>query len=152
MTEPTLRQGGSHAASPRPDTPGSSTPGSDATLGALVNQLTTQVPELIRSELRLAQAEVTEKGKRAGIGIGMFSGAGIMAFFGFGTLLATIILALSLVMDGWLAALIVTVVLFAIAGVLALMGKNKVQEATPLQPERAVKSVKEDIATVKGQH
>ena len=128
------------------------TSGSDPTLGALVNQLTTQVPELIRSELRLAQAEMTEKGKRAGIGIGMFSGAGLMAFFGFGTLLATIILALSLVMDGWLAALIVTVVLFAVAAVLAFLGKNKVQEATPLQPERAVEGVKADIATVKGQH
>ena len=147
MTEPTLNQRGAHAASSHPNTSGS-----DPTLGALVNQLTTQVPELIRSELRLAQAEMAEKGKRAGIGIGMFSGAGLMAFFGFGTLLATIILALSLVMDGWLAALIVTVVLFAVAGVLAFLGKNKVQEATPLQPERAVEGVKEDIATVKGQH
>ncbi len=73
------------------------------TLGALVNQLTTQVPELIRSEIRLAQAEVTEKGKRAGIGIGMFSAAGLLAFFGFGTLIATAVLALDLVMDrpGW---------------------------------------------------
>lgn len=79
MTEPTVKH----------------TPGSDPTLGALVNQLTTQVPELIRSELRLAQAEVAEKGKRVGIGIGMFSGAGLLAFFGFGTLLATIILALA---------------------------------------------------------
>jgi len=128
------------------------TPGADPTLGALVNQLTTQVPELIRSEIRLAQAEVTEKGKRVGIGIGMFSGAGLMAFFGFGTLLATIVLALSLIMDPWIAALIVTVVLFAIAGVLALLGKNQVQEATPLAPERAVEGIQEDIATVKGQH
>jgi uncharacterized membrane protein YqjE len=147
MTEPTANQQGAHAASARPDVTGS-----DPTLGALVNQLTTQVPELIRSEIRLAQAEVTEKGKRVGIGVGMFSGAGLMAFFGFGTLLATIILALSLVMDGWIAALIVTVVLFVVAGVLALLGKNKVQEATPLAPERAVSGVKEDIATVKGQH
>ena len=126
------------------------TPGPDPTLGALVNQLSTQIPELIRSELRLAQAEVAEKGKRAGLGIGMFSAAGVLAFFGFGTLLATLVLALSLVMDGWLAALIVTVLLFAVAGVLALQGKNKVEEATPLQPERAVAGVKEDIATVKG--
>lgn len=147
MTEPTLRTSGAHAA-PAP----TDNTGSDQTLGALVGQLTTQVPELIRSEIRLAQAEMTEKGKRVGIGIGMFSGAGLMAFFGFGTLLATIILALSLVMDGWLAALIVTVVLFAVAGVLALVGKNKVAEATPLAPEKAVESVKEDIATVKGQH
>ena len=128
-----------------------SVPGADPTLGALVNQLTTEVPELIRSEIRLAQAEMAEKGKRAGIGIGMFSGAGLLAFFGFGTLLATAILALALVMDAWLAALIVTVVLFIGAAVLALMGKNKVQEATPAMPERAVVGVKEDIATVKGQ-
>lgn len=117
-----------------------------------MNQLTTQVPELIRSEIKLAQAEVTEKGKRVGIGIGMFSGAGLMAFYGFGTLLATIILALSLVLPYWLSALIVTIVLFAVAGVLALLGKNKVKEATPLAPERATQGVKEDIATVKGQH
>jgi uncharacterized membrane protein YqjE len=128
-----------------------SVPGADPTLGALVNQLTTEVPELIRSEIRLAQAEMAEKGKRAGIGIGMFSGAGLLAFFGFGTLLATAILALALVMDAWLAALIVTVVLFIGAAVLALMGKNRVQEATPAMPERAVVGVKEDIATVKGQ-
>lgn len=127
------------------------TPGSDPTLGALVNQLTTQVPDLIRSELRLAQAEVAEKGKRVGIGIGMFSGAGLMAFFGFGALLATIILALALVMDVWIAALIVTVVLFALAGLLAVMGKSKVDAATPLAPEKAVAGVQEDIATVKGQ-
>jgi uncharacterized membrane protein YqjE len=126
--------------------------GSDPTLGALVNDLTTQVPELIRSELRLAQAEVAEKGKRVGIGVGMFSGAGLLAFFGFGTLLATIILALALVMDAWLAALIVTVVLFVLAGVLALVGKKSVSAATPLAPERAVEGVKEDIATVKGKH
>jgi uncharacterized membrane protein YqjE len=147
MNESTLNQRGSTAVTPHHDDSGS-----DPTLGALVSQLTTQVPELIRSELRLAQVEMTEKGKRAGVGIGMFSGAGLMAFFGFGTLLATIILALSLVMDAWLAALIVTIVLFAVAGVLALLGKNKVQEATPLQPERALVGVKEDIATVKGQH
>ncbi|MET0840409.1 MAG: phage holin family protein [Marmoricola sp.] len=132
-------------------TPAPTTNGADPTLGALVNDLTTQVPELIRSEIRLAQAELTEKGKRAGIGVGMFSGAGLLAFFGFGTLIATAVLALSLVMDGWLAALIVTVVLFVGAGVLALLGKNQVQEATPVVPERAVEGVKEDIATVKGQ-
>ena len=147
MSESSASQQGSHTASTRQDVNGS-----DPTLGAIVNQLTTQVPELIRSEIRLAQAEVTEKGKRVGVGIGMFSGAGLMAFFGFGTLLATIILALSLLMDPWIAALIVTVVLFIIAGVLALLGRNKVQEGTPLAPERAVTGVKEDIATVKGQH
>ena len=140
MTETTGTPTGTHGVS-----------GADPTLGALVNQLTTEVPELIRSEIRLAQAEMAEKGKRAGIGIGMFSGAGLLAFFGVGTLLATVILALSLVMDAWVAALIVTVVLFIATAVLALMGKSKVQEATPAMPERAVDGVKEDIATVKGQ-
>ena len=129
----------------------SHTPGSDPTLGALVNQLTTQVPELIRSELRLAQAEVAEKGKRVGLGVGMFSGAGLLAFFGLATVIAAAVLALSLAMDGWLAAVIVAVVLFAGAGILALMGKKQVQEAAPPVPERAVEGVKEDIATVKGQ-
>ncbi len=132
-------------------TPAPTSNGTDPTLGALVHDLSTQVPDLIRSEMRLAQAELAEKGKRAGIGIGMFSGAGLLAFFGFGTLIATIVLALSLAIDGWLAALIVAVVLFAGAGVLAVIGKNQVQEATPPMPQRAVEGVKEDIATVKGQ-
>lgn len=124
--------------------------GPDPTLGALVNDLTTQVPELIRNELRLAQAEMTEKGKRAGLGIGMFSAAGLLALFGLGTLISAVILALALVMDAWLSALIMTVVLFALAGVMALTGKSKVDQATPMAPERAVEGVKDDIATVKG--
>ena len=123
----------------------------DPTIGALVHDLTTQVPELVRAEIRLAQAEVAEKGKRAGIGIGMFSAAGLLAFFGVATLITTVVLLLALLMPGWLAALVVTIVLFAAAGVLALQGKNKVQEAAPPVPERAVAGVKEDIATVKGQ-
>lgn len=124
--------------------------GTEPTLGALVNQLTTQIPELVRSEIRLAQAEMTEKGKRVGIGIGMFSAAGLIAFFGMATLVATAVLALALALDAWLAALIVAVVLFAIAGGVALMGKNKVDQGTPMKPERATEGVKDDIATVKG--
>lgn len=124
----------------------------DPTLGALVNQLTTQIPELVRSELRLAQAEMTEKGKRAGLGIGMFTGAGLFAFFGLGCLLATAIIALGNAVPLWLSALIVTLVVFAVAGLLTLMGKKKVDEATPLSPERAVSGVKQDIDTVKGNH
>jgi uncharacterized membrane protein YqjE len=123
----------------------------DPPLGAIVHDLSTQVPELIRSELRLAQAEMAEKGKRAGLGIGMFGGAGIVALYGVGTLIATVILVLALAMDAWIAALIVTVVLFVVAGVLALLGKKQVEQATPPLPERAVEGVKEDIATVKGQ-
>ena len=124
----------------------------EQTLGALVHQLSQQLPELIRSEMRLAQAEVAEKGKRAGVGIGMFSVAGLLAFFAFGSLVATAILALTLVVDAWLAALIVAVVLLAVAAVAGLVGKNKVAEAGPPAPERAIQGLKEDIATVKGDH
>jgi uncharacterized membrane protein YqjE len=122
----------------------------DPTLGALVHDLTQQVPQLIRSELRLAQAEMTEKGKRAGIGIGMFSAAGLLAFLGLGSLVATAILALAHALPDWLSALIVAVVLFAAAGGIALVGKREVQQATPAAPEQAIEGVKEDIAVVKG--
>jgi uncharacterized membrane protein YqjE len=124
----------------------------EQTLGALVHQLSQQLPELIRSEMRLAQAEVAEKGKRAGVGIGMFSVAGLLAFFAFGSLVATAILALTLVVDAWLAALIVALVLLAVAAVAGLVGRNKVAEAGPPAPERAIQGLKEDIATVKGDH
>lgn len=126
--------------------------GGDPTLGALVHDLTEQVPQLIRSEIHLAQAELTEKGKRAGIGIGAFSAAGLVAFFGLATLIATAVLALALVLPAWLAALIVAVALFVVAGIAALFGKKKVDSATPLKPERAMSGVQEDIATVKGEH
>jgi hypothetical protein len=129
--------------------PGQSASPQDASLGTLVSQMSSQIPELIRSEIRLAQAEVTAKGKRAGIGIGMFSAAGIFAFFGFGVLITTAILLLDLVLPAWAAALIVAVVLFAVAGVAALMGKKKVAEAAPPVPERALENIKEDVATVK---
>jgi uncharacterized membrane protein YqjE len=122
----------------------------EPTLGALVHDLSQQIPELIRSELRLAQAEVAEKGKRAGLGIGMFSAAGLLAFFGLAGLLTSAIIALDLVMAAWLAALLVALVLFAAAAVVALAGRKQVEQAAPPVPERAMEGVKEDIATIKG--
>lgn len=122
------------------------------TLGALVHQLSQQIPELVRSEIRLAQAEVAQKGKRVGVGIGMFSVAGLLAFFALAALVATAILGLATVVDAWLAALIVAVVLLAAAAVAGLLGRNKVAEGTPPAPERAIQGIKEDIATVKGEH
>ncbi|MGZ4436106.1 MAG: phage holin family protein [Nocardioidaceae bacterium] len=127
-------------------------PGADPTMGALVHDLTDQMSTLVRDEMRLAQAELTEKGKRAGIGIGMFSAAGLLAFFGFAVLLATVILALALVLPAWVAALIVAVVLFAGAAVAALVGKKNVSQATPPVPEQAIDGVKQDVETVKGKH
>ena len=122
------------------------------TLGALVHQLSQQIPDLVRSEIRLAQAEVAQKGKRAGVGIGMFSVAGLLAFLGLGTLVATAVLGLANVVEAWLAALIVALVLLAGAAVAGLAGKNKVSEATPAAPEKAIQGIKDDIATVKGDH
>ncbi len=141
----------SHVYSSDPTYAGDQVAGTpDPSLGTLVSQLSSQIPELIRSEIRLAQAEVTAKGKRAGIGVGMFSAAGVLAFFGFGVLLTTAILLLDLLMPAWAAALVVAVVLFAAAGVAAVLGKKKVAEAAPPMPERAIGSIKEDVATVKG--
>lgn len=122
------------------------------TLGALVHQLSQQIPDLVRSEIRLAQAEVAQKGKRVGVGIGMFSVAGLLAFFALAALVATAILALANVLDAWFAALVVAVALLAAAAVAGLLGKNKVEAGTPPAPERAIEGLKEDIATVKGEH
>jgi uncharacterized membrane protein YqjE len=126
-------------------------PSGEEPLGALVHRLTEQVPELIRSELRLAQAELKEKGKSAGIGVGAFGAAGLLALYGVACLLAAAIIALALAVEPWLAALIVGVVLLAGAAVAGLLGKRKVATATPPAPERAISGLKEDVATVKGE-
>ena len=115
----------------------------------LLRQLSEQTTTLVRQEIELAKVELTEKGKKAGIGASMFGGAGALGFYALGAFTACLILALDLAVAGWLAALIVTVVYGAIAGVLALTGKKKVAEATPPVPEQAVDSTKEDVRWVK---
>jgi hypothetical protein len=95
---------------------------------------------------------MTEKGKRAGLGIGMFSAAGLLAFLGLCCLVTTAILALAHALPDWLSALIVAVLLLVGAGVAALLGKKEVAQATPAAPEHAIAGVKEDIAVVKGDH
>ena len=124
-------------------------PPENASTGQLIGQLTEQISRLVRDEARLAQAEVTQKAKRLGVGAGLFGGAGLFAFLGLAVLVATAVLALDLVLPAWLAALIVAVVLFAIAGVLALVGKKDVEKGSPPVPTEAISSVKTDIATVK---
>ncbi len=138
---------GSHAATGSA-TSSSSTSGETST-AELVTRLTQQSTELMRNELKLAQAEMTEKAKKAGIGAGLFGGAGVVALYGLGALIATLIIVLDLFLPLWLAALIMTVVLFAIAGVVALLGKKQVSQATPAAPERTIDNVKQDVATVK---
>jgi uncharacterized membrane protein YqjE len=125
------------------------TPAREASVSELVKQLSEQTSALARKEVELAKAELSEKGKRAGIGAGMFGGAGLFGLYALGALTACLILALATAIDAWLAALIVAAAYAAIAGVLALQGKNKVQEAVPPVPEQATESVKEDVQWAK---
>ena len=125
---------------------------SEEPLGAVVHRLSEQIPELVRTEMRLAQVELTQKGKKAGLGIGMFSAAGLLAFFGLATLIATAVLALAELLPAWAAALVVAVVLFVGAAVVGLLGKKEVEQATPPAPERTISNVRQDVAAVKGGH
>ena len=119
-------------------------------IGDLLKQLSEDTAKLVRKEVELARAEVTEKGKQAGMGAGMFGGAGIAGLLALGSLTACLIALLATGMKVWIAALIVTVLWAAVAGVLALMGRNKVQEATP-PVEQTVETIKEDVQWAKTQ-
>jgi uncharacterized membrane protein YqjE len=121
----------------------------DESTGDLVKRLSQETSTLIRQEMALARAELKEQGKKAGLGAGLLGGSGIAALLALGSLTACVILALDLVLAAWLAALIVTVIWGAVAGVLAMQGKNKVQEAAPPVPEEAMESVKEDVEWAK---
>jgi tetrahydromethanopterin S-methyltransferase subunit C len=141
MTPPA--QAGATRAQPPPPDPG------DASTGELISSLSEQIGTLVRDEVRLAQAEVTQKAKRLGIGAGLFGGAGLVALLGLNALITAAILGLANVLPGWLSAIILAVVLFAITGVLALLGKKDVQQATPPLPTETIASVQADVATVK---
>lgn len=128
------------------------TPGSDAsdrTVAELVKQLSEQASALARQEAELAKTEIVAKGRRAGIGAGMFGGAGALGFYAGAAIVAAVILALATALAAWLAAVIVAAVLAAGAGALALQGKRKVRQASPPIPEQATESSKEDVQWVK---
>lgn len=127
----------------------SSGPATDASTGELVQRLTTQVSELVRSEFALATAELKNKGTKAGVGIGTAGAGGVLAVYGGGALVAAAVLGLATALDAWLAALIVGVVLLVVAGVLAMLGIGKVKQAGSPVPEQALDSTKRDVATVK---
>ncbi|BCB75969.1 phage holin family protein [Phytohabitans flavus] len=126
---------------------------SDAMRGAgtadLVRQAADQISRLVRDELALARAEVMQKGKRAGAGAGLLGGGGVIAMFGVAALIAAAILGIAEGLPGWLAALIVAVALFAMAGVLALAGRRQVVRGVPPVPQEAVRSVRADIDEVR---
>ncbi len=119
-----------------------------ASTGELIARLSDQTSTLIRDEMRLAQAEMTQKAKHAGIGLGMFGAGGLLGLLGLGAGVATAIIALALILPTWAAALIVTVVLLIGAAVVSLLGKKQVEQAAPA-PERTIANVKQDVAAVK---
>jgi uncharacterized membrane protein YqjE len=121
----------------------------DRPTGELLRRLSDETTMLVKQEVELAKAELQEKGKQAGVGAGMFGGAGLFGVGAFAALTTCVIAALESAMPLWLAALIVTVVYAAVAGVLALRGKRKVTEAAPPLPEQAKESVKEDLEWAK---
>jgi hypothetical protein len=123
--------------------------GREHSTGELVKMMTEQVSVLIHDELKLAQLEMTSKGKQAALGAGMFGAGGMVAVYGVGCLVACAIIAISGVVTAWLAALIVGVALLAAAAGLALMGKGRLRKATPPVPAQAIADVKADVEEVK---
>jgi uncharacterized membrane protein YqjE len=128
---------------------GAARPVTDQSTSELVQRASEQITRLVRDEIALAKMELMERAKHAGIGVGLFGGGGVLAVYGVGALTATIIIVLDLFLPLWLAALIVTVALFALAGILALLGRRQVSRAVPAEPREAVASVKADVDELK---
>ncbi|WP_199816248.1 phage holin family protein [Streptomyces sp. NRRL S-1448] len=128
---------------------GRNTHRADEPVSELVQRASQQLTELVRGELRLARAEMKEKGKRYGKGGGLFGGTGVVGFLTLQALVATAIAALAVVLPVWAAALIVAAVLGVIAAVMAISGKKQVDQAAPPMPEQTVESVKADVAEIK---
>ena len=123
----------------------------DGSMGELVKELSRQTSVLVRQEVELAKVELTEKGKKAGVGAGMFGTAGVLGLFGLALLTAALVIGLAGLMEDWVAAVIVGVVYLVAAGVAALQGRDKVREAGPPIPEQTVETVKEDVQWAKNQ-
>src|SRR3712207_119137 len=132
-----------------PPASGGGTHNGDEPVGELVQRASQQLTDLVRGEMKLAQAEMKEKGKRYGKGGGLFGGAGVVGFLMLQALVATAIAALAIPLPVWAAALIVTAVLGVIAAVMALAGKKQVREGAPPAPEKTIDSVKADVAEIK---
>lgn len=128
---------------------GQASPSEERSAGELVKQLSEQVSALVREEVKLAQLEMTRKGKQLGVGAGMISGGGLIALYGVGCLIACAVLAISEALAPWLSALIVGLVLLAVAGVAGQAGKRRMKKAAPPVPVETVDSVKADVGQIK---
>ncbi|MBO0744182.1 MAG: phage holin family protein [Candidatus Dormibacteraeota bacterium] len=118
-------------------------------MGELVKQLAEETSTLVRQELQLARAELTQQGKRAGLGVGELGGAGLVGLYALGALTACFIAALAIVLPVWASALIIAAVYGAIAGVLALIGRRQLQQNMPPKAPRTERTIQEDIEWVK---
>ncbi|MCX4776168.1 phage holin family protein [Streptomyces sp. NBC_01264] len=121
----------------------------DDSVGALVSRASQQMSELVREEMRLARAEMTDKGKHYGKSGGLFGAAGLLGFLALQALAATCIAALALVLPLWVSALIVTAALGLAAALAALAGKTQIARAGSPAPEQTIDSVKADLAEIK---
>ncbi|MCE7010908.1 phage holin family protein [Kibdelosporangium philippinense] len=124
------------------------TPAQDKSVGQLVTDLSDGLKRLVRDEIRLAVFELRHKGKKAGVGAGLFGAAGLFAVLGLATLVAAVVLALALVMAAWLSAVLVAAALLIVAGIAALIGKSQISRATPPVPAEAIDSIREDVRTI----
>lgn len=121
-------------------------PGGEPSLGQLIGKMTETLSALVRDEIQLAQAQLTEKGKALGTGGALFAVAGLFGLFGLGWLLHAAFLGLSVALPGWAAALIVAGAVLLIAAVAALVGKAKMDKApTPETKE----NIQKDIDAIK---
>lgn len=126
----------------------SANPKPDASMGELMTQLSAQVSRLVRDEMRLAQKEFQDSAKHAGLGIGLLSAAGLLAFFGVASLIAAAVAALALVLPVWAAALIVGAAVLSVSGIVALLSRKQAREVTPAAPQTAA-NIKKDMQQVK---
>ena len=121
----------------------------DRPLGELMHRLSDQVSTLLRQEVELAKAELGQKGREAGRAAGFFAAAAVIGLLALGALTALFIMALDGAIPNWAAALIVTVVYAVVAGVLAMIGKRRLDEMGSPAPEQAIESTKEDVQWAK---
>ncbi|HEU0206245.1 MAG TPA: phage holin family protein [Pseudolysinimonas sp.] len=135
-------------------TPGSSQraapPRPKRSLLSLVTDIPALIQELFHREVELLKAELFAKLKALGVGAGMLAGAGAVLLFMIGVLLTSAVLALSLVLPGWLAALIVAAFLLIVAGILALIGYRILKRGIPPLPTESIDSLQKDYRAIRG--
>ena len=119
--------------------------------GELVKQLTQQTSTLVRQEVDLAKAELSQKAKAGGAAAGMFGGAAFAGLLAAGTFTAFLILVLAEAMPAWVAALVITLVYAGAAAALVTQGRKRVKEMAPPVPEQTIETVKEDVEWAKSQ-